>query len=156
MMDSRNANSKDGATDAPYVDVSGIYPDYFMHNDHFEADQWLSSSAVNAYDFKSEAIYAGAYDAMMRQMLVPIHFWMAKSERSESELSILEVGGGTGRLMSFFRDNYPKASASLLELSPYMLEKAGKTDEYFRRWFKRSDQRQKVLYNFEMSPLKLQ
>lgn len=62
-----------GHSDAPFI--SGMYPQYYLESEHFEADGWLSSTAVNSYDFKSEAIYAGTYDAMQRQMLVPVHYW---------------------------------------------------------------------------------
>lgn len=123
-----------GSSQAPFV--SGAFPDYYMNNDHFESDGWLSSTAVNSYDFKSEAINAGTYDAMQRQLLVPIHFWRQANEKPESDLKVLEIGGGTGRLMTFFRDNYPQANASLLDLSPFMLEQAGKTDRYYRKQFK--------------------
>ena len=109
-----------GTSEAPFV--SGTFPEYYMNNDHFESDGWLSSTAVNSYDFKANAITAGTYDAMQRQMLVPINFWMQAYKKPENEIKVLEIGGGTGRLMTFFRDNYPQASTSLLDLSPFMLE----------------------------------
>ena len=50
-------------------------------------------------------------------------------------MKVLEVGGGTGRLMTFFRDNHPEMECSLLDLSPFYLEKAKQNDEYFREFF---------------------
>jgi ubiquinone/menaquinone biosynthesis C-methylase UbiE len=47
----------------------------------------------------------------------------------------LEVAGGTGRVMTFFRDNYPKIDATFLELSPYYLEEARKNDARYRTYF---------------------
>ena len=57
---------------------------------------------------------------MQRQILVPTHFWLQEeNDKKIKDLKVLEVAGGTGRLMTFFRDNYPEMEATLLELSPY-------------------------------------
>ena len=72
--------------------------------------------------------------------------------RKEESFKVLEVAGGTGRVMSFFRDNYPQMDATFLELSPYYLEEAKNNDDRFRRYFKRSDPRAN---NVEMKPLNL-
>lgn len=140
---------------APFV--SGMYPDYYMTNDHFEADGWLSSRAVNSYEFKNEALQCGTVDAMQRQMLVPIHLWAKDSYNEFANFSVLDVGGGTGRFMTFLRDNYPMAEASLLDLSPFMLEEAGKNDRYYKKFAKDYDQRIKdSKYKIEdIKPLRL-
>ena len=65
---------------------------------------------------------------------------------------MLEVAGGTGRFMTFFRDNYPKVDATLVDLSPFYLEEAKKNDEYFRQFFEKNDHRGG---SFELEPLKL-
>lgn len=52
-------------------------------------------------------------------------------------MKVLEVAGGTGRFMTFFRDNYPETDVTLLDLSPFYLEQAGKNDRYFRKFFER-------------------
>ena len=62
-------------------------------------------------------------------------------KRKEESFKVVEMAGGTGRLMTFFRDNYPKMDATLLELSPYYLEEAKKNDAMFRRYFRLSDPR---------------
>ena len=67
-------------------------------------------------------------------------------------MKVLEIAGGTGRFMTFFRDNYPEIDATLLDLSPFYLEEAGKNDDYFRKFFKQRDDRGKTM---EPSPLKL-
>ena len=69
-----------------------------------------------------------------------------------NEMKALEVAGGTGRYMTFFRDNYPQIDATLLDLSPFYLEEARKNDDYFRKFFKSNDDRAKTI---EPSPLKL-
>ena len=76
---------------------------------------------------------------MQRQVLVPINFWMKDQTKPVSEMSCLEVAGGTGRFMTFFRDNYPEMNVTMLELSPYYLEACGKNDRYYKKWFKQYD-----------------
>jgi len=73
--------------------------------------------------------------------------------KEEKDLKALEVAGGTGRFMTFFRDNYPEVDATLLELSPFYLEEAGKNDRYFRKVFERSDERKETIG--ELAPLNL-
>lgn len=67
-------------------------------------------------------------------------------------MKVLEVGGGTGRFMTYFRDNYPQADATLLDLNPFFLQEAGKNDRYFRSFFKRQDSRAK---NDKLEPSEL-
>ena len=67
-------------------------------------------------------------------------------------MKVLEVAGGTGRLMTFFRDNYPEMDATLLDLSPYYLEQAKENDDSYREWFSKNDERRNVV---SMDPLKL-
>jgi len=67
-------------------------------------------------------------------------------------MKVLEVGGGSGRFMTFFRDNYPQMDATLVDLSPFFLEQAGKNDRYFRRFFTRQDERNK---NDKIEPTEL-
>jgi len=68
------------------------------------------------------------------------------------DMKMLEIGGGTGRFMTFFRDNYPEIDATLLDLSPFYLEEAKKNDTYFKKFFKQRDSRGTSI---EPSPLKL-
>ena len=86
-------------------------------------------------------------------MLVPIHLWAKDSYNEFAKFSMLDVGGGTGRFMTFFRDNYPMAEVSLLDLSPFMLENAGKNDRYYKKWAKDSDDRIKD-NKFKMEDIK--
>ena len=73
-------------------------------------------------------------------MLVPIHLWANQSVMLETP-SMVDVGGGTGRFMTFFRDNFPLADVSLVDLSPFMLEEAGKMDRYYKKFAKDNDKR---------------
>lgn len=92
---------------------------------------------------------------MQRHVFIPTYMHLQKDAnklRKEESFKVLEVAGGTGRVMTFFRDNYPQMDATFLELSPFYLEEAKKNDDTFRRYFKRSDPRAN---NIEMKPLSL-
>lgn len=89
---------------------------------------------------------------MQRQVFVPTHFWMNEFKKIPSDCKVLEVAGGTGRVMTFFRDNYPEMDATFLELSPFYLEEARKNDTRFRKYFSKYDSRKDSV---EMSPLNL-
>lgn len=141
---------RDGRQELPFV--SGMYPDYYMNNYHFQSDGWLSSRSAQAYEFSTETLFSGSQDAMQRQIFVPIHFWKKTYDKAEEDMKVLEVAGGTGRVMTFFRDNYPKMDATFLELSPFYLEAAAKNDRYYRKWFSKYDKRSK---DIEMKPLNL-
>lgn len=132
--------------------VSGMYPDYYMDNQHFQSEGWLSSRTASSYEFAMETLFTGARDTIQRLTLTPVHFWLKNQVKNEADLKVLEVGGGSGRFMTFFRDNYPQMDATLLDLSPFFLEQAGKNDRYFRAFFKRQDRRAK---NDKVEPAEL-
>lgn len=146
----RRKKGERGQDELPYV--SGMYPQYYMNNFHFQSDGWLSSRSAKVYEFSTESLFFGSQDAMQRQALVPLKFWMDKQATPKKDMKVLEIAGGTGRFMTFFRDNYPEIDATLLDLSPFYLEEARKNDEYFRKFFKSRDERGKSM---ELSPLKL-
>ena len=137
--------------------LTGMYPEYFMNNLHFHSDGWLTSRSGSAPDFTTETLFFGHQDAMHRQVLVPLKFWMdgqlAKAA-NQSNMKMLEIASGdsTGRFMTFFRDNYPSIDATLLGSSDVGLEEAGENDSYFRKFFKENDKRGK---KFEPLPLTL-
>jgi ubiquinone/menaquinone biosynthesis C-methylase UbiE len=81
---------------------------------------------------------------------------MDKQTKQEKDMKMLEVAGGTGRFMTFFRDNYPEMDATLLDLSPFYLEEARNNDDYYRSFFKSNDDRRDDYdSDWEISPLKL-
>lgn len=54
--------NREGRKELPFV--SGMYPDYYMNNFHFQSDGWLSSRSANAYEFSTETLFTGSQDAM--------------------------------------------------------------------------------------------
>lgn len=99
-----------------------MYPEYYMDNKYFESEGWLSSRSASSYEYAMETLFSGALDTIQRLTLTPVHFWLKNQLKNDSDMKVLEVGGGTGRYMTFFRDNYPKMDTTLLDLSPFFLE----------------------------------
>jgi ubiquinone/menaquinone biosynthesis C-methylase UbiE len=94
------------------------YPDYYLHNFHYQTDGYLSEKSAALYDFQVEALFAGAADAMRRQALIPLAEFMRG--RDQRNVNFVDVGSGTGGFLSFVMENYPRLSAVALDLSePY-------------------------------------
>lgn len=100
----------------------GLYPPYYLQNFHFQTDGYLSAHSAALYDFQVETLFSGAADAMRRQALVPLK--AAIAGRDQRKLSLLDVACGTGRFLSFVKDNYPRLPVSGLDLSPDYLDEA--------------------------------
>lgn len=106
------------------------YPAYYLNDFHYQEDGWLSSASAERYEVSTETLFLGRQDSMQRQTVVPIRKRYGDSDRVPD--SILEVGCGTGRLATFMRDNFPTSNVTLVDLSPFYLEKARKNDAYWR------------------------
>lgn len=51
--------------------------------------------------------YLVSQDAMQRQALVPLHYYM--KGKNEGDIRMMDVACGTGRFLTFLKDNYPRA-----------------------------------------------
>ena len=107
----------------------GHYPPYYLQNFHFQTDGYLSPESAALYDFQVETLFSGAADAMRRQALVPLRAEI--NGRDQRKLAFLDVACGTGRFLSFVKDNYPRLSVAGLDLSPDYLDEARKQLERF-------------------------
>lgn len=94
-------------------------PRYYRQNFHFQTDGYLSDRSARLYDQQVEVLFGGGADAMRRQALVPIAgFLRGKDTR---RLRLLDVAAGTGRLLTFVKDNWPRLDVTALDLSrPYL------------------------------------
>jgi ubiquinone/menaquinone biosynthesis C-methylase UbiE len=100
------------------------YPPYYRRNFHFQTDGYLSEDSAALYDFQVETLFLGAADAMRRACLVPLA--RALRGRDQRKLTLVDLGCGTGRFLSFVKDNYPRLRIYALDLSPYYLGEARK------------------------------
>lgn len=79
---------------------------------------------LQVYEIGTEVIFTGRQDAMQRQTLVPLSKWVESQglPQSGEGLKLLEVASGTGRFLTFIRDNYPAMDLTALDISPFYLE----------------------------------
>jgi ubiquinone/menaquinone biosynthesis C-methylase UbiE len=100
------------------------FPRYYLQNFHYQTGGWLTEDSAKRYDFQVEALFAGTADAMRRQALVPIAEHM--KGRDQRKTALLDVATGTGRFLTFVKDNWPRMATTALDLSPAYLDEAKK------------------------------
>ena len=105
----------------------GAYPRYYLQNFHDQTDGYLSDRSAALYDYQVEVLFLGGADAMRRQALPALRRHVA--DRPGARL--LDVACGTGRFLTFVKDNFPSLHTTGLDLSPAYLREAAKT---LRRW----------------------
>jgi len=109
--------------DEPNLDDANDHlPRYYRQNFHFQSGGWLTDESAAIYDTQVEVLFTGAADAMRRRMLKPIAEWMVG--RNQRDLSGLDVGCGTGRLLAFLHDAWPGLRLTGIDLSAPYLEEA--------------------------------
>ncbi len=100
------------------------FPRYYLQNFHYQTGGWLTEDSAKRYDFQVESLFAGTADAMRRQALVPIAEHM--KGRDQRTVQLLDVATGTGRFLTFVKDNWPRLKTTALDLSPAYLDEARK------------------------------
>lgn len=101
------------------------YPRYYLQNFHYQTDGWLSEESADLYDYQVEVLFGGSADVMRRQALVPLY--EALKGKDQRQQKLLDVATGTGRFLTFVKDNYPKLDVTALDLSTDYLAKAEKS-----------------------------
>lgn len=98
------------------------FPDYYRRTYHHQTDGYLSDRSAQLYDHQVEVLFGGTADAMRRQALVPIYHFLR--ERRVAECRLIDIACGTGRFLTFVKDNYPRLAVTALDISPYYLAQA--------------------------------
>lgn len=104
----------------PVAAHGGHYPRYYLQNFHYQSGGYLTDDSAELYDYQVEVLFAGGADAMRRQALVPLRDALGRVERPH----LLDLACGTGRFLSFVRDNWPGLRVSGVDLSPAYLARA--------------------------------
>jgi ubiquinone/menaquinone biosynthesis C-methylase UbiE len=115
------------ASEVRAQEPDGSYPRYYLQNFHYQTDGYLSARSAALYDYQVEVLFLGGADAMRRQALPALR--AALADRAPARL--LDVACGTGRFLSFVKDNFPALDVIGLDLSPAYLDQAART---LRRW----------------------
>lgn len=112
----------------------GLYPDYYRNAFHYQTDGWMSKKSADVYETSTETLFLGRQDAMQRSSLKPLMKLSKKIQAEGRPMKVLEVACGTGRFMTFVRDNLPlDTEYTALDLSPFYLDAARENDKYWRR-----------------------
>ena len=115
---------------------SNMYPDYYKTAFHYQTNGWMSQDSANAYETSTETLFFGKQDAMQRTALVSLvqHArGVCSSGEKRKPMKVLEVACGTGRFMTFARDNLPlDTEFTAVDLSPFYLNNAKDNDKNWR------------------------
>lgn len=128
---------------------SSLYPEYYLNTWHYQSDGWLSSASADVYETSTETLFLGRQDAMQRQTMLPISKYvrqMRAEDKLASDMSLLEVGAGTGRALTFIVDNFPDMRYTCSELSPFYLQKARENMDYYSRFKGRDAKKPQVSF----------
>lgn len=112
---------------------SKLFPQYYTETFHYQTDGWLSSSSADVYEISTESLFRGSQDAMQRTVLKAISHFLKSYQRKQPQITMLDLGAGTGRFSTFVRDNWPDANYILADLSPFYLQKARENMSYWQR-----------------------
>jgi len=104
------------------TDAAEGFPDYYRRAFHHQTDGYLSEKSARLYDYQVEILFGGAADAMRRQALVPIHDFLR--DRRIADCRLIDIACGTGRFLTFVKDNYPRLPVTALDISPYYVAEA--------------------------------
>jgi len=138
---------------------SSLYPDYYHNAFHYQTDGWMSSTSANVYETSTETLFLGRQDAMQRTALAPLVEYANDTEQMKRNngrpLKVLEVACGTGRFLTFARDNLPaETEFAAVDLSPFYLDKARDNDKNWRSIRKQNNGSDDV-EPVEVKPLRL-
>lgn len=124
FADLPNVNRRRRGEEGPEVatDDAERFPDYYRRAFHHQTDGYLSEKSARLYDYQVEILFGGAADAMRRQALVPIHEFLR--ERRMADCRLIDIACGTGRFLTFVKDNYPRLAVTALDVSPYYVAEA--------------------------------
>jgi ubiquinone/menaquinone biosynthesis C-methylase UbiE len=103
-------------------ETRGRYPRYYLQNFHYQSGGWLSPESAEIYDHQVEVLFGGGADAMRRQGLLPLQAFL--KQRRSRDCRLIDLGCGTGRWLSFVKQNYPRMRVTGLDLSAPYLDKA--------------------------------
>ena len=118
-----------GHSDVINEDLRKKYPRYYLQNFHYQSDGWLSADSAQIYDMQVETLFTGAAGVMQRQALPFIRDELVALKArgfAQNEVTFVDLACGTGRLLSYVRDNFEKMSAIAIDLSPDYLAEAKK------------------------------
>lgn len=112
--------ARDASTASAAAKAANL-PEYFTQDFHYQTGGYLTDHSAKLYDIQVDTLFYGATSAMRRTCLRPIAAFMRG--RDQRQVSLLDVGCGTGRMLREIRRAYPAMRLSGIDLSrPYLDE----------------------------------
>ena len=102
--------------------AASAVPDYYAQDFHFQTGGYLSEGSARLYDTQVETLFMGAAGPMRRTALRPIAEFMHGCD--QRQVTLLDIGCGTGRFLRQLRFAYPAIGLKGLDLSRAYLEEA--------------------------------
>ncbi|MEZ4482160.1 MAG: class I SAM-dependent methyltransferase [Dehalococcoidia bacterium] len=103
----------------PFARPTVDYPDWYLQRWHCLPEGYLSRRSAELYDQTFRRIYAG-----FRERAV---FGAVRAALpGATDAAVLEIGCGTGRLLTALRSAMPRVSVAGADLSPFMVEAAAR------------------------------
>ncbi len=119
-------------------------PHYYLQNFHFQTGGWMTDDSASRYDTQVEVLFNGTANATRRQALPQLHEVFAG--RDQRKLRLLDIGCGTGRVLDFLKQAWPRLPALGLDMSePYI--------RYAKRHLKRWSRMNLIVGNVESLPV---
>jgi hypothetical protein len=122
-----------GAEAQPLWLRSPLYPEYYLNAWHHQSDGWLSASSAAVYDASTESLFIGRQDAMQRSALALLCRHLRGDAAADGGAPprpdastaprVLDVAAGTGRLLTFVRDEFPAAGENWRAISENCVQK---------------------------------
>ncbi|CAM9518229.1 unnamed protein product, partial [Scytosiphon promiscuus] len=101
----------------PAFSAPGRYPEYFLADEDF-----LSARGSQTMDYDMESKMWGMGDAMRRRSILRVG--RALADKDPDTASLLDVGCGTGRFLTFVKNNFETLKVTALDLSLFNLRTA--------------------------------
>jgi ubiquinone/menaquinone biosynthesis C-methylase UbiE len=107
--------------DIPPVDRDR-YPAYFRRTFHWQTDGYFSTHSARLYDVTVELLFLGMADVMRRQVIPPVTRLLRETPKRDARL--LDIGCGTGRLLSQLAVAHPALRLFGVDMSPPYVQAA--------------------------------
>jgi ubiquinone/menaquinone biosynthesis C-methylase UbiE len=112
------------ASTAKAEPAAASLPEYYAQDFHFQTGGYLTEASARLYDVQVETLFMGAAGPMRRAALRPIAEFMRG--RDQRQITLLDVGCGTGRFLRQVRLAYPAMRLKGLDLSRAYLDEAAR------------------------------
>jgi ubiquinone/menaquinone biosynthesis C-methylase UbiE len=129
LPDIHRRRENGAASEVLTKETRGKRPRYYLQNFHFQSGGWLTEDSARRYDTQVEVLFNGTANATRRQALPPLHEVFCG--RDQRQLTLLDVGCGTGRFLDFVKQAWPRLRAVGLDMSESYV---GEARRQLTRW----------------------